>query len=261
MLGRLDQTLQALITGALPGLFGGASPPMRLRITPDVFEVDPHSADAAASEPRPDNRTDQFSLDPADPDGPYTLTRSPYPGPRRVRLLASTGDRIPVTDSEVVWDAVEPRRFSLRLRPTRDLAGVTAVQVHYGVTAVFTTLKAAQNISIGVQAAEGAADRLGEAEALVAGVIALNRQQLIDGSRATFSDGDYGTEVAVTSLTLVGGGGPEPSTRPLTLRAEVEVKATRALRADEGVPIERIRTPGQPLDPRRPVDIRIDVEA
>ena len=53
----------------------------------------------------------------------------------------------------------------------------------------------------------------------------------------------------------------EPDSRQLTLQAKVELKVGRALREDEGVPIERIRTPGRSLGADRPVDVYVDVEA
>ena len=84
------------------------------------FGVDPNSADAIASEPRPDDQLDQFPFNPAgiifDPADPgydpgalprFTLSKPPYPGPRRVRLLTGAGDRIPLRESEVVWDEVD----------------------------------------------------------------------------------------------------------------------------------------------------------
>ena len=44
-------------------------------------------------------------------------------------------------------------------------------------------------------------------------------------------------------------------------RAEMEMKVTRALGADEGKAITRIRTVPGVGDPKRPVDIHVDVEA
>ena len=233
MTGNLDEALKTLITEALPGLLGGTPPAVELDSSSDLFEVDPESAHAAASEPRPDDRTDEFPFDPDNPAGPYTLSQPPYPGPRRVRLTTEGGDRIPLRESEVIWDEVDPRVFMLDLRPTRYLSGAIGVLVLYGVTAVYTKIKAQQTLSLGLASSD--ADQLEQAEALVLAVMALNRQRLIDESRATYEDGDYG--------------------------AEVEVKATRALREDEGLPIVRIRSPGRPLDPDRSIDIHIEVGA
>jgi hypothetical protein len=80
MIGNLPAALRALLTGGLPGLFGGSSP-VGLTIGGGVLEVDPRDADATAGEPRSDDRTDTLPFDPADPAGPYTLTRPPYPAP------------------------------------------------------------------------------------------------------------------------------------------------------------------------------------
>jgi len=102
---------------------------------------------------------------------------------------------------------------------------------------------------------------LEEAEALVTSVIALNRQHLIENASETFEDGDYGAQVEIKNLKLQKGTSPAPNQRLLTLQAEIELKAMRALRDDEGKPIERIRTPGRPVHPERKVDIEIEVEA
>ena len=261
MTGDLAEALRTLLTHALPGLLGGEAPPIRLAITNGVFDVDPQSAEAVAGEPRPDDRTDAFPFDSANPAGPYTLTQPPYPGPRRVRLMTGDGDRVPLREDEVVWNELDPRRFLLAPRPGRDLTGVTQVLVLYAVTAVFATIKTSSSVLVELQSASGDAARIEQAEALVVAVITLNRQQLVDAARRTYQDGDYGAVTEVKGLTLLKGTGPAADTRLLTLRAESEVKATRALREDEGRPIVRIRTPRRPVDPARPIDIHIDVES
>ncbi len=261
MIGNLASALEALLKAALPGLFGGSPPVIALDVSSVSFELDPKSAEAAASEPRPDDRTDTFPFDPAQPAGPYTLTQPPYAGPRRVRLVTSAGERLALQDGEVSWDETDSRRFTLQPRASRQLTGFASVQVLYGVTAIFTRLKAAQTLNIQLKASGGHIDRLEAAEALVVAVIELNRQQLVDQAHAAYTDGDYGAAVDIKQLTLSKGAGPAADTRLLTLQADVELKATRALRADEGVPITHILTPGQPLDPKHPINIRIETEA
>ena len=131
MTGNLDETLDTLITEALPGLLVGVPPdppPVELTISSDLLEVDPDSADAMASEPRPDDRTDSFTFNPQNPAGPYTLTQPPYPGPRRVRLTTDIGDRISLRDGEVTWDEQDSRIFTLDLRPTRELTDITGLR-------------------------------------------------------------------------------------------------------------------------------------
>jgi hypothetical protein len=263
MIGNLDEAIRTLLTGALPSLLSGGPPgpppPVSLSIQDGVFTLDPSSNEAPTSEPRPDDRLDNFPFNPAAPPANFTLTQSPYPGPRRVRLTTSLGDRITLQTSEVIWDALDTRVFTLSLRPTHDLANVTGVQVLYGVTAVFTTLKALQTFTVTLQSDN--AVQLEQAEALALGVMELNRQTLIDQSPANYASGDYGALVTVKSFKLAQGSSPAANQRQFSFEAEIELKASRALEEGEGAPITRIRTPGRPLDPDRPVDIFIDVEA
>jgi hypothetical protein len=272
MTGNLDEAIKTLLTTALPGVLGGETPPVTLAIQSDRFVVDPHSAEGMASEPRSDDQVDHFAFNPAgivfDPNAPnydplklpkFTLTKPPYPGPRRVRLCTAAGDRISVREREVLWDEMDARIFTLALSPNRDLTDVNGIEVLYGVISVFTTLKANQTIAIQLQAV--GAGQLEQAEALVIGIVELNKGTLIDNSVASYDEGDYRTSVKAKSLTLIEGNRSTGNQRVLTYQIEIELKTTRALRSDEGRPIVRIRTPGRPLDPERPVDIEIGVDA
>ena len=257
MTGGLPQALETLLTSSLPRLFGGA---VGLTVAGGLLEIDQEqSADATASEPRPDDRVDELGFVPEDPAGPYTLTQQPYPGPRRVWLVTGAGDRITLRPEEVIWDRTDARVFSLALRPQRDVSAVTGIRVLYGVTAVFTKVKAVQTIDVRLETLD--AGLIERAESLVVAVIQLNRQRLADEARTSYEDGDYGAIVEVKNVGLVRGTTPEDDVRLLLLRAELELKASRALGEDEGMPIERILTPGRPLDPDRPIDVHIDVEA
>jgi hypothetical protein len=259
MTGGLPDALEALLTTSLPGLFDGEEA-VGLTVVGGLLEIDQEqSADATASEPRPDDRVDSLEFDPDDPAGPYTLTQPPYPGPRRVWLITESDARMPLRPEEVVWDRTDTRSFSLALRPQRDVSAVTGIRVLYGVTAVYTKVKAVQTLDVRLETSD--AGLLERAESLVVAVIQLNRQRLADEARAIYEDGDYGATVELKNVGLVRGTTPEDDVRLLLLRAELELKASRALGEDEGVPIERILTPGRPLDPDRPIDVHIDVEA
>jgi hypothetical protein len=272
MTGNLDQAIQSLLTAALPDLFGGAAPPVTLAVLGEQFVVDPAATPGAPSEPRPDDQIDEFAFDPTglvfDPQAPnydpaalptFTLSKPPYPGPRRVRLTTASGDRIVLKPAEVLWDEQETRRFTLIPLPSRALAGVNGVQVLYSVIAVFTTLKL--NPTLAVQLEAGDPGQLERAAALTTGIIELNRQTLIDEAAARYTGGDYSAAVTVKTLTLLEGSSPAADQRHLRYQAEVELKTVRALRSDEGRPIVRIRTPGRPVDPDRPIDIEVRVDA
>jgi len=258
MTSGLPEALETLLTDSLPGLFDGEA--VGLTVGGGLLEIDQEqSADATASEPRPDDRVDDLEFEPEDPAGPYTLTQPPYPGPRRVWLVTGADDRITLRPEEVIWDRTDARVFSLALRPQRDVSAVTAIRVLYGVTAVYTKIKALQTLDVRLETSD--AGLLERAESLVVAVIQLNRQRLADEARASYEDGDYGAIVEIKNVGLVRGTGPEDDTRLLLLRAELELKASRALGEDEGTPIERILTPGRPVNPDRSIDVHIDVEA
>jgi hypothetical protein len=255
---RLDEAAKALLAEALPSLFGGDDPPVKLGTTDNRFTLDARSSEATASAPRPDDRADDLAFDAAHPEGPYRLAVVPVPGPRRVYLMTRFKDRIALREEEVVWDATDSRRLTLQLRPGRDLKDVTAVRALYSVTAVYIKLKLSHTFSLLMESTS--AQKVQQAESLAVAVIALNRQRLMEEAAYAFEEGDYGVEAAVRSLKLVEGTA-SPKKRTLDFNAEIELKATRAMSEDEGLPILRIRTEGPPPDPNRPVDIRIDVEA
>ena len=107
----------------------------------------------------------------------------------------------------------------------------------------------------------GDARKLNEAQALAVAVVELNRPHLIAAARAAFEDGDYTADIELKSLTLQNGAAPAATERTLTLAADIEMKARRALREDEGKPITSIRSPGRPADPARPIDIDVELNA
>ncbi len=258
MYDKLNEAVKALLAEELPSLFGGGDPPIKVGTTDNRFTLDPGSADAAASEPRPDDRADELDFDPEKPGGPYQLSTVPETGPRRVRLTLKLKDHVALRDDEVVWDKTDPRRFTLKLRPGRDLSGVEGVQVLYSVTAVYLKLKMSHTFALWMESTS--AQKVQQAESLAVAVIALNRQRLMTEGAYEFEEGDYGVAATIKSLKLLQGTA-SPKKRTLDFSAEIELKATRAMSEDEGRPILRIRTEGLPRGAGRPVDIRIDVEA
>jgi hypothetical protein len=261
MTGNLKTTIRDLLVAALPGLFSGEAPPVTLTVSDEELSTDSQLAEQSVSEPRPDDQTDQLAYDPANPPPSLMLTRPPYPGPRRVYLTATTGSRTPLGNDEVQWDRNDSRVFTLQLRPTRDLTDVDGVEVLYGIAAVFTVLKANKTLIIELQAAADNFGPIDQAEALTAGVIALNREYLIEHAAVTYADGDYNARIAIKNLKLIRGTSAADNQRRLEYQAETELKIKRALREDEGQVIESILSPGRVANPDRPVDVDINVEA
>lgn len=258
MAGNISTALDDLLQAALPGIFTGGNA-VSIAVNSQEMTVDPNSRDAAVGEPRPDDQIDLLPFDPNTPQGPYTLSKPPYPGPRRVRLLTDSGDRIALKEDEVLWDVLDARNFTLALRPMRDPSPFSQVQVLYGITAVFTKIKAQSVVSLALTSADAA--RLAMARALALSVISLNRDAIVAAANVSYSDGDYGALIDIKQLHLVGSAATASDTQTITLHVDYELKATRALREDEGQPISSIRTPGRPADPDRPVDIHIEVDA
>jgi hypothetical protein len=262
MIGGLDQAIQDLLRSDLPELFDAtapADPLVAVSFTEDLFELSPDSAEPAATEPRPDDRLDRLAFDPNNPAGPYLLTQTPLPGPRRVRLATPLGDSLALTSAEYEFDFAEPRSFTLSPKPHRDLASFNGVHVIYSVTAVYVQLKYNQDLSLILTSADPAA--LERAEALAVALVSLRRDPLVAAANASFSSGDYGAAITVKTLHLRTGTAPSATSRRLQFRAEMELKGTRSLAETEDRPIVRIRSTIGPPNPDKPVDINIDVEA
>jgi hypothetical protein len=259
MLTALQTAFTVLLKSSLPSLFDGDSPAVTLAFPPYQWDFDPSSADATAGEPSQDDAVDSLAFDPASPQGPYALTRPPYPGPKRIYLLGPGGDRVTLAPGECVWDPLAPGSFTLAPKPARALAGLDTVEVHYGVTAVFTKLKSAHQLGALIAAADDA--KADEAEALALAVFALNREAIKAAGGFSHAGGGYTAQGEIKTLKLRKGNAPGPGSRILVLEAEVEMKVGRALNEDEGTPILRILSPGAAPGPDRKVDIDIGVEA
>ena len=259
MTGRLGEAITALLAGELTSMFGGATPAIKASIVPDIFELDPASLDSQASEPREDDRTDNLSFNPAQPRGPYTLSQSPSPGPVRMWLITTAGDRLAISPADIVFDPMNSRQFTLNLGPQLDLKSVNGVRVLYTVVAVYARLKYRHDLALLLENNDPAV--LGKAEDLAIAVLALNHPQIVSAASQSLQEGNYGAQIEVKKLHFFKGDAPSASSRRVLFHAEMEMKVTRALAADEGKAIARIRTVPGVGDPKRPIDIRVDVEA
>lgn len=259
MLLSLQNAFHNLLKEALPDLFDGEAAPVAVTFPSHEWDFDPSSADPTAGEPAQDDARDLLPFHPEAPQGPYSLERPPYSGPKRVYLRGPQGDRSLLGPAEVQWNPLDSGAFTLSPKPSRLLSPFTQVEVLYGVTAVFTKLKTLHRLPVHFLAQD--AEQAEEGEALALAVFALNRPALMKDGAFTHAGGGYGIQGEIKGLKLRKGDASAPGERRLFLEAEAEMKVSRALREDEGRPIERILSPGAVPDPDRPVDVRIDVEA
>ena len=112
MLLKLQTAIVDLLKTAFPALFTGAGA-VTIGFAVDNWSVDPVSANPVAGEPGPEDAIDALPFDPAAPAGPYLLTRTPYPGPRRVYLRSAVGDLVALLPAELLWDPAVALKFSV----------------------------------------------------------------------------------------------------------------------------------------------------
>jgi hypothetical protein len=258
MLLALQNAFLELLKTSFPEVFGGEAPPVTVTFQRYGWTLEPSSADPTAGEPTPDDAVDLLPFEPEHPEGPYTLSRPPYPGPRRVYLRSASNERQTLGPSEVRWDGDDPRSFTLQPRPTRVLSGFDRVEVLYGVTAVSTQLKSHHELPVVLSGSEDAA--LERAQALALAAFALNREAVMAAGAFSASGGDYTAAGVIKSLKLLEGVANAGSSREFVLEAQVELKVGRALAEGEGQPILRIVSPGKTPGDRK-VDIDIDVQS
>ena len=259
MIGNLATAIRDLLTVSMPTLIGESEGQVAVQVRRPQYTVDPSSADALAGAPRPDDKRDVLLFNPAAPEGPYLLSQLPYPGPKRVYLENVSGERITLGTDEVVWDQVDPRQFTLQLKPYRDTTGLDQMTVLYGITGIFTAIKVANVVEVELTSTDPT--NLLAAETLAVSIMQLNRDALQEDAASSISEGDYTVATNIKKLTIDRGSVFNDQTVIIMAEAESEIKASRALHAGEGAVIERIASPGAVPDPDRPVQIDPVVEA
>jgi hypothetical protein len=255
MLVALQNAIVNLLKSSLPALLAGTDP-VQVAFSADSWTFDSVSADPVAGEPGPLDAVDSFSFDPENPTGPYTLTRPPYPGPRRVYLRAP-GDLVPLSAGEVEWNKDDPTSFNVHPRTGRDLAGVDHLDVRYGIVAAGTQLKVMHTASVTLSATDP--EKAEQALSLSLAVLALNRDALRTQGAFSFASGGYQAQGTLKRLAF-SSGSTAAGVHTLLFSAEIDLLVQRLLASDEGKPIDRILSPGREAGPRK-IDIWPAVEA
>lgn len=255
MLLALQTAISSLLQGALPTLFTGDGA-VQIGFGPDNWTFSPLSADPVAGEPGPEDAVDRLPFDPAVATGSYTLTRLPYPGPKRVYLRSPAGELLPLSPAELRWSAADPASFEFHPRPGRELAGFDQLEVHYGVVAAGSQLKLLHQLALTLTATDAAA--AAQALALALAVLALNRDTLRQQTAFSHGAGSYQAAGVLKTLSFIAGSITATSAT-LQLNAELDLKVQRLLGDDEGRPIVHILSAGRPVGDR-PIDIDPIVE-
>jgi len=251
MLLALQNAIVALLNGALPALYTGPGA-ATATFPAESWTFDPLSADPVAGEPGPEDAVDDLPFNGESPGGPYTLTRPPYPGPKRVYLRSGAGELVPLSSPEVVWDPLDPTSFTLLLRPGRDLIGFNQVEILYGVLAAATRLKTLHKCTLQIAATDAATAEA--ALALSLAVLVLNRATLMEQGGFASNSGSYQAQGTLKTLKFSTGAAPTTTTRTLDLEVQVDLRLERLLGETEGRPIAWILSPGKTAG-SKPIDI------
>ena len=242
MLLALQNAISTLLKSALPSLFSGSAA-ATATFSGDVWDFDRLSADPIAGEPGPEDAVDELAFDPLAPAGPYSLTRPPHPGPKRVYLRSTRGELVALRSAEVAWKPDDPAAFSVVPGAARDLSGYDRLHVMYGVVAAATRLRSQHTLTLGIAGAD--AESAEKAFALALAVLVMNREGLVRGASFSWSAGDYQVEGSVKALKFSSGSSPGPALRTLALEVEVDLRVDRMLTEGEGRPMARILAAGE----------------
>jgi hypothetical protein len=256
MLLALENAIVALLKNAFPALFTGTTP-ATVTFPNDTWDFDPLSADPVAGEPGPEDAVDDLAFNPSTPAGPYTLTRPPYPGPKRVYLRSATGDLVALSNTEIIWDPLNAASFTFAPRPGREVSGFDHLEILYGVVAAATRLKTLHKLTLQITAAD--AGTVEQVLALSLSALALNRDSLMSQSGFSWNSGSYQAQGVVKTFKFSAGAATAAS-RTLSLEVEVDLRVERILGENEGKPIVRILSEGQPVGTKT-VDIEPIVQA
>ena len=257
MLLKLQVAVAALLKTAFPALFTGAGA-VSISYALDNWTFDAASADPVAGEPGPEDAVDLLPFDPVAPSGPYTLTRAPYPGPRRVYLRSGLGDLAALLPSELTWNPANALVFTVQPRPGRDLASFNQLEVQYGVVAAGTRLKTLHQLTLSLASADPA--KAEQAMVLGLAALALNREALRKQAAFAYATPGYQAQGTLKSLSFASGTSTAATGHRLLLSVEIDLRVQRLLGADEGKPITHILSPGKAVGGKS-IDIDPAVQA
>jgi hypothetical protein len=257
MILALQSAIESLLKSQLPDIFTGDTP-ATVTFSEIAWVFDPLSSDPVAGEPGSLDARDLLPFDPDAPQGPHSLSRSPYPGPRRVYLRSPAGERLTLPHGEILWDSGNPQNFTLMLRADRILDGFDQIEVLYSIVAAATQVKTLHQFTLQISALD--ANAAEGALALALAVLTLHRTTLMEQGGANWISAGYQAQSTVKELKLSAGAVSDALTRRLEFSVQVDLLLQRLLAEDEGRPIEQILSPGQ-AGSGKAIAIEPDVES
>jgi hypothetical protein len=272
LLNRIVEILRQEFAGVISNanqhiVLGPVNPPGAgnlplIALTPGLVEMAQTARDLSSSQPRPQEFTQETPVNPAAPQGPYTLAHTPLRMSTLGKLVLDKGtlDERRVLVQEGHDFTIDYQEAEITF--STDISMANSILLRYSFAGVFTVQAFLQDFMIEIYDANyGAAEQWA---ALVMAAILTNRDELLEHynttSQTVYSGGVFGSAHSLTQLQPVGGvpGAAASNVRwQLTFRAAGQLFLTKAL-TDSVSLIEKIRSPGHHGD--FPVDIGVELE-
>ncbi|MBW8873926.1 MAG: hypothetical protein JF614_03105 [Acidobacteria bacterium] len=259
LLDRIVQILQQELAGALPSpaaahiVVGPVADPAAsalplIALTPGALDLQAGARDASSSQPRPQPFTQEIAIDPASPQGPYALAKTPLRTSMICKLIQDPGtlDERRVLLVEGGDYTVDYQNAQIRF--IADVAHAGGAALSYSYAGVFTVQNFRQDFLIEVYDATHALSEKWLALALAA--VLTSSDELLERYNATdktlYSAGTLGSAHQLTQIQPVGCAPAESAAIrwQMTFRVSGQLTLTRAA-ADGFSLIEKIRSPGR----------------
>ncbi|WP_313953181.1 hypothetical protein [Accumulibacter sp.] len=230
MLLGLENAIVSLLQNELPSLFSGPGA-ATASFSADAWAFDRLSTAPVAGELGPEDAVDELPFDSSAPTGPYSLTRQPYPGLKRVYLRSTKGELVALRNAEVVWNPADPGSFAIVPVAGRTLSEFDHLHVMYSAVAEATRLKTLHKLTLQIAGADS--DSTERAFALSLSVLAMNHDMLLRRAAFSWAADDYQVDGSVKTLRFFSGSSSGENLRTLSLEAELDLRLERLLAGSE----------------------------
>ncbi len=267
LLNRVVEVLRDAFTGVLadpashivegPALDPAAAALPFIVVSMGPAAIDTRAKDSSSSEARPQDFTQELTIDAANPLGPYQLSKTPLRTSALCQVVFAKG-----TPDEHRRLILEGQDFQIdyqnaTLSLARSLPEASSVLARYSFAGIFTTKDFSQEFHVTVFAADYSAEKLAS---LTLSIVLSSRDDLLTfynvTSPTTYTAGPFVSTHTLSQLQAVGGIPAMVATGvrlDCTFRVVGQMKLTREI-ADGFALIERIRSPGRSGSP---VDIEV----